>query len=758
MQSIAKFVDCVKGRRAIMLSHAARKQAARVTVLLVLIFFVVGLLISISVYQSAKYDYVKTRQDAGRDADVLSRSFSTHLAQVASRADILTRSIAYEYKKSNGIISLDALASEKLIVPGRDVLIALVDANGVVKESWPDKSLKPVSLKDRQHFIVHQKNPDVGLFVGQPVIGRVSGKWSVQFTRRLSLSDGSFAGVVVVSEAPDFLTKGFVSSASIGANGEVLAFRDDGTLLVRSNAFDETRPTGPMLSAYGLSPGGGVSERLDPVDQQKKLFSGYAVSGYPMVAVVALSTGDIYREFQRRRWIHAAWAGVALVILAFAAVAVVLYGRRLVFDRERAREFAATDTLTDLANRHGLMEVLSPYFDEPSSTPVALMAIDLNDFGMVNDMFGYETGDSLLRLVADRIQRTVGKEGITARIGGDEFIVGLTGAGAWERSHTLLRALLGAFELAFDARGHLMKVRLCIGIAGTGTGACSASTLQRDAHVAVNLAKQAARRSRSNEYVFYTQAMADEQHKAWKLCDDLLKALYQKNLSAEFSSVMSLETGKVSGVVVAPSWFRPGRNAMSGRTFMPVAERNQISSEIWSVVFADALKILASHASRDSGMISIYAMLPSSFLVDSNPSDYINRGAVSENQWRLAFVGLQDLPPDNFVLEKLDRIRKMGVLVYAVARSGNEFSVDMLRNFKIDGVLIDAALTGPLPHDRVSRAMVEGIIKMCVELHLNVLMGEICRDDQIEWLRATSGIECYGALVNARHPVGQVIE
>lgn len=758
MASITRFADYLKNWRVRFQVDDARKMAMLVTVAISSVFFVVSLLIAFSVYQSSRSDWDSTRKNAVRNADILSESFAIHLSQIASRADILTRTIAYEYRKSNGALSLGKLASEKLIAPGKEVLITLVDANGVTWESWPTKASNPVSLRDRQHFIVHQKNQDAGLFIGRPVIGRISGKWSMQFTRRLSLPDGSFAGVVVVSEAPDFLTKGFASVASVGGNGAVLAFRDDGALLVRSNALGETQPTGPMLSMYGFGSSIGLTERQDPVDQQKKLFSKHAVLGYPMVAVVALSTVDIYQDFQRRRWIHAIWAGVALVILAIAAVAVVLYARRLVFDRDRARKLAATDTLTDLTNRHGLMEILSPCFDEPTSTPVVLMAIDLNDFGMINDMFGYDTGDNLLRLVADRIQRTVGKDGVVARIGGDEFIVGLTGEGAWERSHTLLRALLGAFELAFDARGHLLMVRLCIGIADTGTGARSASTLQRNAHVAVNLAKQAARQSRSNEYVFYTQAMADEQHKEWKLCDDLLKALYQKNLSAEFGSVMSLETGKVSGVVVAPSWFRPGRSAMSSRTFMPVAERNQISSDIWNVVFADALKIRTSHASRNSEMISIYAMLPSSFLVDSNPSDYITRGAVSENQWRLAFVGLQDLPPDNFVLGKLDRLRTMGVSVYAVARSGNEFSADMLRNFKIDGVLIDASLTGALPQDRISRAMVEGIIKMCAELHLNVLMAEIYRDDQIEWLGAASGIECYGARVNARYPVGQMIE
>src|SRR6266481_397669 len=80
------------------------------------------------------------------------------------------------------------------------VQVAIIDAHGIMRASNAGpQPAPPLDLSDREHYKVHVGSKDDDLFISKPVIGRVSGKWSVQFTRRFLNSDGSFGGVVIAS-------------------------------------------------------------------------------------------------------------------------------------------------------------------------------------------------------------------------------------------------------------------------------------------------------------------------------------------------------------------------------------------------------------------------------------------------------------------------------------------------------------------------------------------------------------------------------
>src|SRR5260370_420383 len=110
--------------------------------------------------------------------------------------------------------------------------VTLVGANGEIMQTTTPNA-KQVNLSDRPHFLIHQANPEAGLYISQPVVGRVSKHWTLQFTRRLNHPDGSFAGVVVVSENPASLTDGFSNRDAFGGNGMIAVLSDNGYLLSR---------------------------------------------------------------------------------------------------------------------------------------------------------------------------------------------------------------------------------------------------------------------------------------------------------------------------------------------------------------------------------------------------------------------------------------------------------------------------------------------------------------------------------------------
>ena len=112
---------------------------------------------------------------------------------------------------------------------------------------------------------------------------------------------------------------------------------------------------------------------------------------------------------------------------------------------EERRMSSVTDLLTGLLNRRGFMERLEPIWHNLAGATVAFISIDMDRLKHINDNFGHAAGDFAIRLLARAIKAALGKDGVGARIGGDEFLIFLPSAGNGEAD-----AFLAHFDQALD--------------------------------------------------------------------------------------------------------------------------------------------------------------------------------------------------------------------------------------------------------------------------------------------------------------------
>ncbi len=111
--------------------------------------------------------------------------------------------------------------------------VAIIDAAGLLQFSSANPQAKGMNLSDREHFRVHVDQPGDKLFVSKPVLGRVSQRWSIQFTRPISGSGGQFAGVIVLSVAPEYFSR-FFDTIHLGKGGATTVLHPSGEILARS--------------------------------------------------------------------------------------------------------------------------------------------------------------------------------------------------------------------------------------------------------------------------------------------------------------------------------------------------------------------------------------------------------------------------------------------------------------------------------------------------------------------------------------------
>lgn len=184
----------------------------------------------------------------------------------------------------------------------------------------------------------------------------------------------------------------------------------------------------------------------------------------------------------------------AVFVIAFGTLGWILRltvrdHRRLARDAAAQRALARTDALTGLPNRAALLGAMADVLGDPRA-PAALLYLDLDRFKPVNDTWGHEAGDEVLRQVADRLRSVVRDDDVPARLGGDEFAVFLTrGADA----RRVAERILAAFAPGFDIGDRVVDVGVSIGIADADLAGRDARALLRAADDAMYAAKQAGR-------------------------------------------------------------------------------------------------------------------------------------------------------------------------------------------------------------------------------------------------------------------------
>jgi diguanylate cyclase (GGDEF)-like protein len=130
---------------------------------------------------------------------------------------------------------------------------------------------------------------------------------------------------------------------------------------------------------------------------------------------------------QRHQFTNMAWRAPLALVVSFGAVGLcwvllVAYGRRAAARAEASEQLALRDPLTGLGNRRAFDRLLAPELAR-SHPDAAVLLVDLDGFKAINDTWGHDVGDEVLKAVADRLRQTARGSDFVARIGGDEFAV-----------------------------------------------------------------------------------------------------------------------------------------------------------------------------------------------------------------------------------------------------------------------------------------------------------------------------------------------
>jgi diguanylate cyclase (GGDEF)-like protein/PAS domain S-box-containing protein len=237
---------------------------------------------------------------------------------------------------------------------------------------------------------------------------------------------------------------------------------------------------------------------------------------------------------------------------------------------QRIQHLAYSDSLTGLPNRRLVQDRLTQALASArrQKNRVALLFLDLDRFKNINDSLGHAVGDLLLQQVAERL-KTWGREQDTiARVGGDEFLLILTGLRDTTDAAVAAERLMDAIIGDYSIQGHALNITCSLGISIFPEHGTNGETLIKNADIAMYCAKESGR----NSFRFFTADIDAQAAERLTLENSLQQALDNKELFLVYQPQMDIVSGEIVGVEALLRWQHPKLGLVPPDKFITIAE------------------------------------------------------------------------------------------------------------------------------------------------------------------------------------------
>lgn len=380
------------------------------------------------------------------------------------------------------------------------------------------------------------------------------------------------------------------------------------------------------------------------------------------------------------------------------------------------------DSVTGLPNRHlfGKRLAQGALQAAEDGTIMALLLIDLDRFKEINDTLGHSVGDRLLAEVSARLKECERPGDTVARVGGDEFVLILTGLADAGEAEAIASDVLRRFEAPVRIDYELVYVTASVGISLYPGDTQSQEELFRNADQALYAAKASGR----NCLYFFTSALQRAANVRMRLANDLRQAISDRQFVVHYQPVVDLKTGLITKAEALVRWQHPTRGLVSPATFIPLAEETGLILPLGDWIARQAIaEVARCRATYDPNF---------QIAINQSPTQFRNT-AFSGLGWmtELARHGLTGqaiileitegllLNAEPQVMANLLAFRDAGIEM-AIDDFGTGYSsLAYLRKFDIDTLKIDRSFVADL--EGAGLDICEAIIVMAHRLGLEVV-------------------------------------
>jgi len=426
----------------------------------------------------------------------------------------------------------------------------------------------------------------------------------------------------------------------------------------------------------------------------------------------------------------------------------------------RIQHLAEYDALTDLPNRILVNDRLQQAIRqaERHGGQLAVLFVDLDHFKNINDTLGHNSGDALLRQVAERLSNAVRDLDTVGRTGGDEFVLILPAISQPDEAAQVAERILRAMRPPFDIDGNQLVVGCSIGISLLPDDGQDIQTLLMNADLAMYHAKAHGR----NTFRFYTREMNTQVAERLQMENRLRRALEQNELFLVFQPQYAIDSPQLLGCEVLLRWQDPEEGLIMPSRFIPVAEDCGLIVPLGNWVLRQACQQMAHW--RETGLplpriaVNVSARQLARFDFIDEVRDVLQSTGLPGHCLEIEVTESTLMEDADLAARQLAILKAMGIRLSVDDFGTGYSSLAYLKRFAPDTIKIDRSFVNDLPADSEDAAIVSAIIHLARALDMATMAEGVETEEQRSFLAQLGCSGMQGYLLGRPLPAEQFVK
>jgi diguanylate cyclase (GGDEF)-like protein len=452
---------------------------------------------------------------------------------------------------------------------------------------------------------------------------------------------------------------------------------------------------------------------------------------------------------------HEEVTGLALVL----GVLIAWFVSRTIIARKQAdrriRFMAHHDTLTGLTNRARLIEMLDNALQISAlgGSKFALHFVDLDRFKEVNDTFGHDAGDFLLKSVADRLRSVTRTDDGVARIGGDEFIVVQRHAPDTEQAEAFAHRLAAALAAPLRFRDHDIVTTASIGVAIAPEDGNSPERLLKSADLALYRSKADGR----NCIRRFAPEMDTELQARIEIERLVRHAVANNSFELHFQPLFEMSKRRLVGFEALVRLPKGDGTLIPPLSFIPIAEEMRLIGTIGEWVLREACRTAATWPSHLTVAVNLSPMQFATGTISATVASALETTGLAPQRLELEITETVLLHDSEAIMTELRALKALGVAIVMDDFGTGYSSLGYLWRFPFDKVKIDGsfmrAFDGSAPE---AETVVKTIIALGRELHMRVTVEGVETAEQAAFLDGANSDQAQGFYFGRPVPASEI--
>ncbi len=499
----------------------------------------------------------------------------------------------------------------------------------------------------------------------------------------------------------------------------------------RTRLLQRLRADVPRLEASidGLGTPEGIAKALAILEDMRRPIEEMAAQSFAFAYRAFAESSSILADVQNTQHMML----VGLLGCGFALIAIFVFQNRLLerayaAERKVAEEqahLAKHDALTGLAKR----EAFRSHLKTLAGKRVAVLAIDLDGFKPINDLFGHLAGDGVLVSVAGRLTAAIGSNpnDLASRFGGDEFFVVLADADL-ATAECVANRILDDLRRPHACEGHLLAVNATIGIAVSDA---ADEDIVRNADLALNHAKG----SGKNRVQAYEPDMGEAIDRRRQLESELEGAAARGEFIPWYQPTIDMATGRIVGVEALARWKHPERGLLEPAAFLSVAESSGRIVEIGRAILEQACRDAVEFPEPIGVSINLSAVQWLRSDIPATIAACLTRAGLPASRLMCDMAETAMLRDEARYRDMINRLKDMGIAVALDNFGTGHSSLAYLsaRGFGFDAIKIDRSVVAKMG-ERHTLPVLRGLAGLSRQLGLRLVALGVETEDQARLL------------------------